>query len=194
VTRLLVLAVCAALLPGAGTAGAGLVPTPIGATPAFHPSATSSRVDRGLRIGSLRCERPSGPRVGVHLELFARGLVVVVPAGIGVAPPLERSGAYVRDGRCSYAVRTREPTGVLEVAPESRTTVADFFAIWNRRLERQAFLGFHAHAPAGVRAYVDGRAYRGPVGSIALRRHREIVLEIGAYVPPHASYRFRRGL
>ena len=52
----------------------------------------------------------------MHVELFANRRVVIVPAGIGIVPPLRRDGAYVLGGRCSYPLRTREPTGVVEVA------------------------------------------------------------------------------
>jgi hypothetical protein len=37
---------------------------------------------------------------------------------------------------------------------------------------------------------VNGRRFLGDPRSIPLRRHDEIVLEIGGYVPPHSSYLF----
>jgi len=156
------------------------VPTPIGVGPAFHPPSLSRQVEAGTPVGALRCG-VSGRRFGVHLELFAAGKVVIVPAGIGVAPPWRRDGAYVRSGRCSYPVRTREPTGVLEVSRPG-LTLADLFAIWGRRLD------------SFRRGYVDGRRWRGPLAAIPLRRHAEIVLEVGPFVPPHTSFLFRKGL
>ena len=63
----------------------------------------------------------------VHLELFARKLVLLVPAGIGVAPPVERDGVYVLGGRCLYPLRTREPTGVVEVASPRPLRLGDLF-------------------------------------------------------------------
>jgi hypothetical protein len=41
-----------------------------------------------------------------------------------------------------------------------------------------------------VRAYVAGRRWRGPLGAIPLRRHAQIVLELGRFVPPHGFFRF----
>jgi hypothetical protein len=156
------------------------VPTPIGVGPAFHPPALSRQVAAGAPVGPFHCDG-SGARFGVHLELFAAGHVVIVPAGIGVAPPWRRDGAYVRSGRCSYAARTREPTGVIEVSrPGLR--LADFFAVWGQELGRYR------------RAYVGGRRWRGPLGAIPLRRHAEIVLEVGPFVSPHTSFLFRKGL
>ena len=156
------------------------VPTPIGVGAAFHPPALSREVAVGAPVGGFRCGA-DGTRFGVHLELFAAGRVVVVPAGIGVAPPWRRDGAYVRAGRCSYPARTREPTGVIEVA-RSGVTLGDFFAVWGQRLRRYP------------RAYVSGRRWTGPAAAIPLRRHTEIVLQTGPYIPPHASFLFRKGL
>jgi hypothetical protein len=156
------------------------IPTPIGVGPEFHPPALSRGVAAGASVGRFRCGT-GGARFGVHLELFAAGRVVIVPAGIGVAPPWRRDGAYVRSGRCSYAARTREPTGVVEV-DRTGLRLADLFAIWGTRLGRY------------TRGYVDGRRWPGPLGRIPLRRHAEIVLETGPYVPPHRSFLFRKGL
>jgi hypothetical protein len=171
-----------------------LVPTPIGVGPLFHPGATSASVARALPVGSLTCTRNDDLRFGVHLELFARGRVVIVPAGIGIAPPLRRRDAYVVSGSCSYPVRSREPTGVIEVARSSHVRLGELFAVWGQPLAARRLVGFRARRGQSVRAYVDGRRFHGGVRSIRLRRHAEIVLELGRYIPPHTSYRFRKGL
>jgi hypothetical protein len=189
------LAAVGALCVMTSTALAGrVVPTPIGLGPLFHPGASNASTERGSQIGSMACNRSDVRRVGVHLELFAHGRVVVIPAGIGVAPPLRRQRAYVVSGHCSYPLRTREPTGVIELARSAHLTLGDFFAVWQKRLESQRLVGFSTDGSHPVRAYVDGRLYPGSPASIPLRRHAEIVLEIGRYVPPHMSYRFRPGL
>jgi hypothetical protein len=156
------------------------VPTPIGVGPAFHPPALSRAVAAAASVGGFRCG-VGGARFGVHVELFAAGRVVIVPAGIGVAPPWRRDGAYVRSGRCSYAARTREPTGVIEVGRPG-LTIGDFFALWGQRLGRYR------------RGYVDGRRWRGQLAAIPLRRYAEIVLQVGPYIRPHTSFLFRKGI
>jgi hypothetical protein len=170
------------------------VPSRIGAGPRFHPPAIGSAVARARPVASLRCERRGRRRFGVHLELFFAGRVVIVPAGIGVAPPQRRAGAYVRGGRCSYPLRTLEPTGVIEVAAAVPATLGDLFAVWGQPLGTRQFAGFRAGAGERVRAYVGGRRWRGAPRAIPLLRHAQIVLELGARVPPHATYRFRPGL
>jgi hypothetical protein len=165
------------------------IPTPIGAAPRYHPPATSSRVEQALPVRGLRCSAGER-RFGVHVELFAKRLVVIVPAGIGIAPPLRRDGAYVRGGRCSYPLRTREPTGVVEVVRGATLTLGHLFDVWGQPLTRTRLAGFHG----AVSAFVAGRRWRGDPRAIPLVRHGQIVLQVGGYVPPHRTYLFRRGL
>jgi hypothetical protein len=175
---------------GVALAGlAGPIPTPIGAAPRYHPPAAPGRVLRGEPVGGLRCGA-DGPRFGVHMELFAHGRVVVVPAGIGVAAPRRRIGAFVRPRGCSYALRTLGPTGVVGVRRAPRLTLARLFALWGQPLSPTRLAGFSTRRDAPVRAYVAGRRWRGRLGAIPLRRHTQIVLELGRFVPPHRSFRF----
>jgi len=140
-------------------------------------------------VGTLTCARGRTLARTAHLELFAHGRVVIVPAGIGVAPPRVEDGAYVRGGRCRYPLWTVEPTGLIDAA-RGGLTVGDLFAVWGRPLSRTRLAGF-----AGtVRAFVAGRPWRGDPGAIPLARHAQIVIEVGEpVIPPHATYRFPDG-
>lgn len=171
-----------------------LIPTPIGAAPGFHPPALSRPVATRREVAGLRCERESGTRFGVHLELFARGRVVIVPAGIGVAPPWSNPRPHVVSGACSYAARTTTPTGVIEVRTGRELTLRDFFAVWGQSLGERRLAGFRAPPRQDIRAYVAGSRWRGSVRAIPLARHAEIVLELGPYIPPHSTFLFTRGL
>ncbi|MEA2307776.1 MAG: hypothetical protein QOI65_62 [Thermoleophilaceae bacterium] len=113
----------------------------------------------------MRCERRQSPRHLAHLEIFIKGRVVLIPAGIGVSPR-----------GCSYPLRTREPTGLVEVAGGG--TLGDFFAVWGQRL------------PRGVKAFVGRQRFRGRPAEIRLDPHSVITLETGRLVPPHANYVF----
>jgi hypothetical protein len=181
-------AVLGAVLIGLG----GPIPTPIGVGPRYHPPAAPTHVLRGEPVGGLRC-RADGARFGVHVELFAHGRVVIVPAGIGVAAPRRRVGAFVRPRGCSYAVRTTGPTGVLEVRRGARLTLGRLFAVWRQPLSATRLAGFSTRRSAPVRAYVAGWRWRGRLGAIPLTWHAQIVLELGRFVPPHRSFRFPRG-
>ena len=115
---------------------------------------------------------------------------MIVAAGIGIAEPHRRDGAYVRGGRCSYPLRTREPTGVVEVEHGPARTLGDLFELWGRPLSRRRIASFSGR----VDAYVGGRRWRGDPRAIPLRRHAQIVLQVQGHVPPHAAYRFPPGL
>jgi hypothetical protein len=177
----------------ASSAGAGppLVPTPIGVTPEYRLPARGPAVRKARPVGGLRCAAANVTRFRVHLELFARRLVLLVPAGIGVAPPLERDGAYIVGGRCLYPIRTLEPTGVVEVASPRPLRLGDLFRLWGQALGPRRLAGFRSARP--LLAFVNGRRHPGDPRAIPLRRHDEIVLEIGGYVPPHTSYLFPKG-
>ena len=166
-----------------GMFGADPIPTPIGVGPRFHPPAATVAVIRAEPVGRFRCVS-GGRRYGVHVEVFARGRVVIVPAGIGVA---------VARG-CSYPARTLEPTGVIEVRRGSSLTLGDFFRIWGQPFSITCLAGFRTTGSAPVRAYVAGRRWRASLRSIPLRRHAQIVLELGPFIPPHRAFLFRPGL
>jgi hypothetical protein len=173
-----------------------LAPTPIGSGARYHPGPRGPLLAANPAIAGLGCSRSDERRVGAHLELFARGLVVLVPAGIGVAPPLHADGAGGTkiSGGCSFPARTREPTGVVEVVPHPGMALGDFFTLWGQPLASRRLAGFRAVGGERVRAWVNGRYWPGELRSIPLLRHTEIVLELGRFIPPHASYRFEKGL
>jgi hypothetical protein len=165
------------------------VPTPIGVGPRFHPGPTPAAVAAARPIGRFACGASAGRIVRAHVELFARSRVVIVPAGIGMAPPFILRRGFVRAARCSYPLRTAEPTGVIELDATLRPTLGDLFSVWGRPLGRERLLGFSGV----VRAYVAGRRWRGDPRRIPLQRHSQIVVEVGGYVPPHRSYLFGPG-
>jgi hypothetical protein len=157
-------------------------PWPIGVGPGFRPPAGPAAVLRGEPVGRFRCAANGGRRFGAHVELFVRRRVLLVPAGVGVA----------RGGRCSYPLRTREPTGVIEIRHGTRATVGDLFRVWDQPLGRTRLAGFRSRAP--LLAFVGGKRWRGDAAAIPLSRHAQIVLELGGYVPPHPRYLFADGL
>ncbi|HEX7525278.1 MAG TPA: hypothetical protein VF327_03165 [Gaiellaceae bacterium] len=151
-----------------------LVPTPVGIGRRYHPSPAA----HGACVAA---SLDRGPRV--HLELFAGGRVVIVPAAVGLR------GAHVTLGRvdrarCRARVWTTDPTGVLSF--ERDATLGDLFAVWGRALGPARLLGFRGD----VRVYVDGLRRKLDPRDVRLRDGAELVLEVGTYVPPHRSYRF----
>lgn len=145
------------------------IPIPIGRGPEFQPPRAGPELP-----AAVSCV--AGPTQGVtrvHLELFARRRAIVIPARIGVRH------------NCRYPLRTLTPTGVIEVGRPG-LTLGDFFSIWRMPLSGRRMLAFHGD----VRAYVGGKRWTGNPRAIRLTQHRQIVLEVGPDVPPHAFFLF----
>ncbi len=151
-------------------------PWPIGVGPRYQPNAANQAVLDGRSVGRMRCE--NGRRFAVHIELFARRQAAIVPPRIGVA----RSG-------CTYPLRTKAPTGVVEVLATGRFTLGDFFRVWDRQLDATHLLSFRGR----VSLFVDGWRRVGNPRELVLTKHAQIVIEVGGYVAPHPSYLFPRG-
>ena len=172
------------------TAEAPPVPTPIGVGPRFQPGPNSAAL--GKPRGGLKCALPAMPGGDVaHLELFAVRRVVLVPQGIGVAPPLKRGVQQIVSGRCRYPIATFDRTGTLDFT-RSGLTLRDAFAVWGEPLSNTRFASFHAAPGTRVRAFVGGVQWRGDVGDVPLTHHAEIVLEVNGFVPPHHFFLFPR--
>ena len=145
------------------------MPTPIGRGPAFMPPPVGP-----LPPPAEECVPGQLPgETRVHLELFARRRVVVIPPRIGVR------------SKCRYALRTLTPTGVVELDGDGRT-LRDFFAVWRMPLSQHRLLTFRGD----VTAFVGGKRWSGDVGAIPLTDHAEIVVEVGGYVRPHSFFLF----
>jgi hypothetical protein len=147
------------------------IPTPIGFGPRYQLAPGPPAA--GARLACARANTTKELEVA-HVELFANKLVLLLPKGIGAGEA------------CSYPVRTREPTGVVEFAPGVKPTLGDLFDVWGQPLTARGFAGFRG----AVSAWVGGRRWGGDVRAIPLRRRAEIVVEVGGYIPPHTFFLF----
>lgn len=109
----------------------------------------------------------------MHLELFANGFAVVVPARVGV-----------RSAHCRAHTWTTTPTGVVRF--DRAATLGELFAVWGEPIGPRRLLSFRGT----VSVFRNGLRVRGDPGSIRLRGGDEVVVETGRFVPPHASYVF----
>lgn len=163
--------------PGGVPAAQGVMPVAIGAGPAFAPPAGVA--------GEPCAAGPVRGRFRAHVELFAQRQAVLIPPGIGLRAPRRDENGRIDAADCRARVRTLEPTGVLEF--DSRgLTVGDLFAVWGQRLGDRRLLSFRGE----VEAFVAGeRVDQDPAG-IELTDEAQIVIEVGGYVEPHASFSF----
>ena len=177
-----------ASLLGADHAPAPPVATPIAVGHRYQLPATTAVTRRAAALGTLACLPAGRVLRQAHVELFVRGRAVLLPAGIGVAPPVRVSAGRVVGGRCRYPLSTADPTGVISVNQHGRRTLGQLFRIWGQPLGDHRLLGFRSHTP--LRAYVDGRIWHRGVRRIPLRDRSEIVIELGRLIPPHSFYLF----
>jgi hypothetical protein len=155
---------------------------PIGRGPRFQPRVT------GPIPG--RCLPRLGHRSGVHLEAFAENRVVIVPAGIGTRAPRTFFAGRIAGARCYGALVTIDTTGLLLIRPGARLTVGDLFRAWGQPLSEHRLASFTSPHGSTVSVFIGGVRTHVSPGSVPLTPHAEIVLEVGPYVPPHASYTF----
>ena len=139
------------------------------------------------------CQPSLGPRVGVHVEVFAANRVLLLPAGIGAQRPWAKLNGTITGARCYGALVTLDPTGLVLVRPGAGLTLADLFRSWGEPLSRTRVTSFEAPSGTQVTVFVDGRPWHGAPTAVPLVRHAEIVLEVGPHVPPHSSYAFPPG-
>ncbi len=154
----------------------GLIPTPIGRGPEFLPRA---RVPAHCSAGRIQ------GRFRAHLELFGRRFAVVIPAGIGLGPPLRHEHHRIDGAACRADARTLDPAGVIDF-DRADLRLGDVFAIWGEPLGPRRMAAFHGT----VTAFVAGRRVPGDPAEIPLRDGAQIVLQVGGYIPPHRSFLF----
>jgi hypothetical protein len=156
----------------------GLVPTRIGRGPAFAPPARAPA--SGCSPGAIE------GRFRAHLELFGRRHAVVIPAGIGLGPPLERShSSRIVGAACRADARTLDPAGVIDF-DRTDLTLGDVFEFWGEPLGPRRMASFRGP----VTAFVGGERVAGDPARIELRDGAQIVLQVGGFVPPHRSFLF----
>jgi hypothetical protein len=119
------------------------------------------------------------------VELFANGRVVIVPAAIGLRGARQTLGR-VETARCRARLWTLDPTGVVHFS--GRAAIGDIFNVWGQTLTPTRLLTFRG----AVRVYVNGVRRSGVPAAVVLHDRDQVVLEVGAYIPPHRSYRFPR--
>jgi hypothetical protein len=176
---------------GLAACGADQPPADPSPAPGARPAAYGLRgltraTASGRPVAGLRCAAAARPTAWVHIEIFDHGRVVLLPSGIGIAPPRRTTGAYVRGGRCRYPLWTDEPTGLVAVT-RSGLRLGDLFRVWGRALDDNRVAAFRG----AVTAHVDGTKATTPPQDIPLTPHAQIVLQVGGpLVTPHAAYRF----
>lgn len=130
--------------------------------------------------------------IHAHLSIFYKGQQIAVPYGIGIVKPFEVSHNFVGRGNGFYWLHTHDATGIIHIeSPDERAyTLGNFFDIWGEPLSSRTVAGLKG----AVRAFIDGKPYKGNPRDIVLEAHRLITLEVGAPVVTPPTYIFPNGL
>jgi hypothetical protein len=131
----------------------------------------------------------------VHLDIVVDGRKVTVPAGVGLAEPVDGGPCPAGPkllGDCVtrhvYAaavanspLHTHSASGLIHVEPDrpGTYTLGQFFDEWGVRLDASCIGGYCAGAGKELRAYVDGRRVAGDPRRIVLGNRQEIALVFG---------------
>jgi hypothetical protein len=134
--------------------------------------------------------------IHAHLTIFVRGAARQIPAGVGIAPPLEveetPTGAFVAGASCFMWLHTHSADGIVHTeSPVRRTyTLGEFFDIWGLPLGHQRV----GPAQGPVTALFNGRVYTGNPRKIPLLAHAQIQLEVGKPLVAPEQITFPHGL
>jgi hypothetical protein len=179
--------------PAAGPLGPEGVPIPDA-----EVLARGRPLEAGERIDGISCEAATHVlfHIHAHLTIFVDGAARQVPAGIGVAPPLEvdqtPAGDFVADATCFMWLHTHSADGVIHTeSPVKRIyTLGDFFDIWRQPLDSRRV----GPARGMVTAFFNGRVFEGNPREIPVLAHAQIQLDVGRplIAPEHIT--FPRGL
>jgi hypothetical protein len=134
--------------------------------------------------------------VHAHLAVYVHGAPRQVPAGIGIAPPLQvqstPAGPFVVGGAAFSPLHTHAADGIVHIeSPVRRTyTLGEFFDVWGQPLGPRRV----GPATGPVTAYLNGRRYGGNPHAIPLAAHAEIELDVGSPLVRPIAVPFPPGL
>lgn len=138
-------------------------------------------------IDGIQCNTSEGAvtHIHQHLVIYDRGRPVAIPQDIGID----------QTRGCLYWLHTHDATGVIHLESPTQTTytLGQFFDIWGQPLGRTQATSLQADKAHSIRAYVNGRLYRGDPRTIPLTAHALITLEDGPPWLPPPPFTFQNG-
>jgi hypothetical protein len=177
----------------AGPLGPEGVPIPFAAA-----LARAQPLENAQRIDGISCQAGESVlfHIHAHLTIFVHGGPRQVPAGIGIAPPLEVEqtpvGAFVARGSCFMWLHTHSADGIIHTeSPVKRIyTLGNFFDVWGQPLNRRRV----GPARGMVTAFFNGRVFTGNPREIPLLAHAQIQLDVGRPLSGPERITFPQGL
>jgi hypothetical protein len=131
----------------------------------------------------------------VHLDVVLNGQKATIPAGIGLAEPVDSGPCPpgpVPVGDCASGhvfvarvanspLHTHTTSGIIHIESDrpGTFTLGDFFDEWGVRLDSSCIGGYCTGSGRRLRVFVDGKRVSGNPRSIILANHEEIAVVFG---------------
>ncbi|MFN2463481.1 MAG: hypothetical protein ABR573_06215 [Candidatus Dormibacteria bacterium] len=148
------------------------------------------RGGQGQPVRGVRCESSEQLAFHIHAHLYI--------LDDGVAQPVSRNIGVVGGGpilapTCLYWLHTHDRSGLIHMeAPQPTTfTLGQFFDIWGQPLGPTMVARLVVPPGQALKVFVDGKPFSGDPGEVVLKRHTEVVIELGKLVDP-PGYDFGR--
>ncbi len=145
-----------------------LQPLPLSTEPAPWPPPDRA-ADRIAAAGLPDLNEQGRLHLHAHLDIFADGESVSIPASLGLTPTAASS------------LHTHSSSGILHVetdAEEATFTLGALFTLWGVRLS-ESCIGSYCAPTTSIVAYVDGQPWDGNIGEVPLAPHQQISVVIG---------------
>jgi hypothetical protein len=128
----------------------------------------------------------------VHLDVIVNGKKVIVPAGVGLAEPVDHGACRPPVGDCATGhfftaqvanspLHTHSASGLIHIEPDRRGTylLGQFFDEWGVHFDSSCIGGYCAGGGKELRVFVDGRRVSGDPRKIVLTNRQEIAVVFG---------------
>jgi hypothetical protein len=135
---------------------------------------------QGQPVDGISCE--SGEQLAFHIHAHLYIL------SDGISQPVSKNIGIVGDPipRCFYWLHTHDRSGLIHMeAPRQQTfTLGQFFDVWGQPLGATQVARLVVPTGQPTTIYVDGKVYAGDPRLVELKRHTEVVIELGKIVSP----------
>ena len=159
--------------------------------------ATTSGEASGATVDGIQCQSMEQAlfHIHAHLAVYVDGRQALIPEGIGIPGAQVQpsaDGPFASASSCLYWLHSHTRDGIIHIeSPVERTfTLGNYFDIWKQPLSA----GQVGPAKGRVTAYVNAKRCAGAPGSIPLKAHELIQLDLGTPLVRPQPYTFAPGL
>jgi hypothetical protein len=175
-----------------------LAPTPPSIAPARTPAPWGLPANTLSRIGATGIAPLLGSVIRhdhLHLDVIVDGRRVTVPAGVGLAEPVDRGpcpSAPDASGDCATKqsffgavanspLHTHSPSGIIHIEADRHVsfTLGQFFDEWGVRFDSSCIGAYCTGSGGKLRVFVGGKRVTGDPRRLVLRNRQEIAVVFG---------------